>query len=141
MNENFNEFKAHLSQLDLLGALTTSVDEQNAMIHTRDADAFDAQWVRAYNAVEQAERNRQLEAESENAIDELREETFLKALAKTSHDEIAAYVADDFDLLARAVVADYRDSWLDWLWAEYQSGRFPHALPDADTSADTSKVL
>lgn len=129
MNENFHKFKARVDELDLLGLLTPALEEQNAMLRNRDAEPFDAAWVRAYNAVEEVERGRQLQEESENAIDELREKTFLRALHKTGHDEIAAYVADDFDLLARAVVADYSDDWLDWLWAEYQAGRFPHALP------------
>ena len=134
MNENFDDFKARVGQIDLLGALTTSIDEQNAMLHQRDGDAFDAQWVRAFNAVEQVEQGRQLQPATENAIDELREATFLKVVDKTGHNELAAYVADDFDLLARAIVAGYRDAWLDWLWAEYQAGRFPHEAPDADAS-------
>ncbi|MDF2441585.1 MAG: hypothetical protein JWN98_2569 [Abditibacteriota bacterium] len=133
MNENFHEFKARLSELDLLGRLTSSRSEQDSMLHRRDEEAFDAQWVRAYNAVEQVEQQHQLHPETENAIDELREAIFLKALDQTGHNEIAAYVADDFDLLSRAVVAGYSDAWLDWLWAAYQAGEFPHTLPDPNT--------
>ena len=123
MKVTLNEFKSQVAELNLLSQVAQSEDEQNAMLDSRDAQPFDGEWVRVYKAVEQFAKNSEFDT---RVVDEIRELTFKKAHQNTGNGEIAGYVSDDFDLLSRAIVADYSDEWLDLLWAEYQTGRFPH---------------
>lgn len=127
MNTELSQFKADVAQLDLLNNVAaSSEDEQNAMLDIRDQKEFEVEWLRVNQAVKQREESQQLSAEDKTAIDELREATFKKTYQVTSNGELAGYVSDDFDLIARALVVNYRDSWLDTLWMQYQVGDFPH---------------
>lgn len=127
MNTKLRRFAEDVSKLNLLGnASTSSEDEQNAMLDNRDRKPFDPEWVRVDKAVKQLELDQQLSDEDKTAIDELRETTFKRTYQVVVNGELAGYVSDDFDLIARALVVDYRDAWLDALWAKYQTGDFPH---------------
>ncbi|HVF84767.1 MAG TPA: hypothetical protein VM821_02210 [Abditibacteriaceae bacterium] len=127
MNTKLRQFEADVSQLDLLNNVAaSSEDEQNAMLDNRDRKPFDPEWVRVDQAVKQLETNQQLSNEDKAAINELRETTFKKTYRVVENGELAGYVSDDFDLIARALIVDYHDAWLDALWMQYQTGNFPH---------------
>jgi hypothetical protein len=123
MKVTLKEFKSQVAELNLLSQVAQSEDEQNAMLDSREAQPFDGEWLRVYKAVEQFAKNSEFDT---RVVDEIRELTFKKAHQNTGNGEIAGYVSDDFDLLSRAIAADYSDEWLDLLWAEYQTGMFPH---------------
>lgn len=134
MNQKLKWLKHESSQTNLLANIeASSPDEQDAMLDLHDQKAFDAEWVRVDKGVKQHEAKQQLSEEDKNAIDELREATFKKTYQVTGNGELASYVSDDFDLIARALLVDYNDIWLDALWAQYQTGNFPHGalLSDA----------
>ncbi len=92
----------------------------DAVLDRRDAPPFDAKWMRTYEAVEGLDV-----AMDAHALECLREEAYRSALSTTGNGEIAARVADDLELLARAFSAGYEDPWLRLLWECYQAGRFP----------------
>ncbi len=123
--DKVSKFNAQACALDLLGALHFSDPKiANQMLNARDSQIFDAEWMRVYSAVQDIEVEG--ERQTKNVmIDELCEWAFKRALAISSHADVAACVADDFDLLARALQADYSDEWLGALWQEYRAGRFP----------------
>jgi hypothetical protein len=123
MNIILPELKQILAEISLLSDVAQSYDEQCALLDSRDAQPFDDEWVRVHKAIEQEKRGSSLNTAIE---DEIRELAFKKAYQNTGNGEIAGYVSDDFDLLARAIAVGYSDPWLELLLDEYQSGRFPH---------------
>lgn len=127
MNTKLRQLQHDVSRLALLKNIAaSSEDEQNAMLDKRDQKPFDSDWVKTNKAVKQLEAKQQLSDEDKTTIDELREATFKKTYQVTSNEELAGYVSDDFDLIARALVVDYYDEWLFALWTQYQNGDFPH---------------
>ena len=123
--DNISEFCAQARALDLLGKVDFSdADLADDLLDERDSDPFDSEWMRAYAAVQDAEVEAELQ-KTNVAIDDLREWAFKTAHGVSGNAEIAAYVADDFELIARALQANWSDEWLGALWQEYRVGRFP----------------
>ena len=123
--DNVSEFNLQARALDLLSEVDFSdADFTDAMLDARDGEPFDREWMRCYSAVQDAEV--EVELQTKNVIiDELREWAFKRAYSISGNAEFAACVSDDFDLLARALQADYSDAWLGALWQFYREGRFP----------------
>ena len=123
--DKVSEFNAQARALDLLGRVDFSDPETNDdLLDARDGEPFDGEWMRCYSAVQDIEVEGELQTKNV-AIDELREWAFKRAYGISSHAELAACVADDFELIARALQADYSDEWLGALWQTYRAGRFP----------------
>ena len=123
--DNVSAFSAQVRALDLLGQMDFSdANLADDLLDERERDPFDGEWMRVYSAVQDAEVEGELQTKNVT-IDELREWAFRRAYDISSHAEIAAYVADDFELIARALQADYSDEWLGALWQTYRAGRFP----------------
>lgn len=123
--DNVSEFNAQARALNLLGKVDFSAPGlADDLLDARDNQHFDEQWMRVYSAVQDTEVEGELQ--TKNAmIDELREWAFKHAHGVSGNAEIAGYVADDFEILARALQANYSDEWLGVLWQEYREGRFP----------------
>ena len=123
--DNVSEFNAQARALDLLGKIDFSdPDAIDDLLDARESQIFDEEWMRCYSAVQDLEVEGELQTRNV-IIDELREWTFKRAYKLSSHAELAAYVSDDFDLIARALQADYSDDWLGALWQTYRAGGFP----------------
>ena len=97
-----------------------NLDALDDMLDARDADPFDAQWVRVHELV----ANYQLDASP--SVDALRESAFKRAFAITESSEACGCISDDFGLIADAARADVSDAWLAALTASYASGILPH---------------
>lgn len=116
------ELQAEIRDLDLFSVVTPA--ECDELLEERDEPIFDAQWMRVFVAVQDAE----VEGEVQKInviIDEIREAVYARAFQLTNNAELAATVADDFDLIARAVQIGYEDEFLDEMWEEYEAGRLP----------------
>ena len=123
--DNVSEFNAQVRALDLLGKVDFSdADVADDLIDARESDPFDSEWMRVYSAIQDIEVEAELQTKNV-VIDELREWAFKRAHGVSGNAEIAGYVSDDFELLARALQADWSDQWLGALWQEYRAGRFP----------------
>lgn len=123
--DNVSEFNAQARALDLLGKVDFSDPDLAAdLLDARDGQLFDSEWMRVYSAVQDMEVEGELQTKNV-AIDELREWVFKRAHGISGNAEIAGYVSDDFEILARALQANYSDEWLGALWQEYREGRFP----------------
>ena len=123
--DNVSAFNAQARALDLLGKTDFSNPNlADDLLDARDGGPFDTQWMRVYSAVQDVEVEGELQTKNV-AIDELREWAFKRAHGISGNAEIAASVADDFELLARALQADYSDEWLGALWQTYRAGHFP----------------
>ncbi len=123
--DKVSEFNAQARALDLLGRVDFSKPAAtDDLLDARDGQPFDGEWMRCYSAVQDVEVEGELQTKNVT-IDELREWAFKRAYGLSGHAELAAYVADDFELIARALQADYSDEWLGALWQSYRAGRFP----------------
>ena len=123
--DEVSQFSAQARALDLLGKVDFSdVDLADDLLDERDSDPFDSEWMRAYSAVQDAEVEGELQTKNVT-IDELREWAFKRAHGISGNAELASCVADDFELIARALQANWSDEWLGTLWQTYRAGRFP----------------
>ena len=123
--DNISELSAQARALELLGQLDfKSPQVADDLLDARESRAFDREWIRCLSAVQDIEVEGELQTKNVT-IDELREWAFKRAYQVSGDAEIAAYVSDDFDLLARALQADYSDPWLAALWQCYRAGQFP----------------
>ena len=109
-------------ELDLLSEVAP--DQIEALLDQRDQPGFDAEWMRVYTAVQDAEVEGEVQ-KTNVAIDEIRESTYRRALQLTHNAELAGAVSDDFDLMARALQVEFGDAFLDEMWESYEAGGLP----------------
>lgn len=117
-----SQIQAEIRDLELLSEVAP--DDYNELLEQRDGPVFDAQWTSVFVAVQDAEVESEIQ-KTNVIIDDIRESTYARAFQISGHAELAGAVADDFELIARAIQIDYEDEFLDELWEEYESGRFP----------------
>ncbi len=125
--KTISELRVWLEDFNLLHAITDSDEAIWMMLEARDGEEFESQYSRAFSQVEALETSPFTNDEVSDCQAIMRlafKKSF--ALLSASSGEIAAYVADDFDLLARAIRVDLKDSWFEQFFSEYKSGRFPH---------------
>jgi hypothetical protein len=98
----------------------------DAAVDARDRDGeFDLAWVRACDQVDRLWQAAQVEPEVRAVAEDIRREGFLAVSRATGQHEIASYVSDDLDLIARGRLVGLRDPFLDRLWYDYERGEFP----------------
>ena len=122
--DNISELSAQARALNLLEKTDFSGDKADDLLDMRESDPFDSDWMRCYSAVQDTEVEAELQKVNVS-IDDLREWAYKRAHGISGNAEIAGYVADDFELIARALQAGWNDEWLAALWQEYRAGRFP----------------
>lgn len=97
----------------------------------RDEPDFEDDWMRVSDALEEMECS----AEDATMIKEICKQAFLAVYHVTESGELAGYVSDDFELIAKAALSGYEDAWLNALIFTYAEGRFPYeALKPAECS-------
>ena len=114
--------------------VSLNMDGLDDMLDARDADPFDAEWVRVHELVTQ----HQLVASP--SVDALRETAFKLAFAITESPDACGCISDDFGLIADAARADVSDAWLAALTASYASGILPHGELAGDSRTLTEIV-
>ena len=114
----------------LLPAVFRRLDNDLSIDHVlseRDAPGFEQPWLTAFAAVESVASLNQLSPAQRLVVDRIREVAYKQAFRATSHPDIAAYVSDDFDLIARAIIAGQDSPWIASLLSTYSHGRCPVA--------------
>lgn len=122
-----------MSIIELLDKLTDSIRTRHLLsipdtdslyyeeiIRERDSPEFERHWLDKFRTLEMRTseiRNNELEA-----IDELREVAYKTVFARTNSPDLAAFVSDDFELIARAAVLAVNDPWINGLWLNYKNG-------------------
>ena len=102
----------------------------------REDPAFEQPWLAVFDAVESVASLDRLRPDQRLVVDRIREAAYKQVFRATSHPDLAAYVSDDFDLIARAIVAGHHSPWLASLLSAYSHGRFP--VPDSLVPAISS---
>jgi wyosine [tRNA(Phe)-imidazoG37] synthetase (radical SAM superfamily) len=97
------------------------------ILDSREIDLFDNNWVGAYEALKQ-----QLETLNENEkkeldefLEEIRKEAFIKTMKASKSSDLAAYVSDDFEMIGKALIIEFTNSFIDSLLNIYDSGIVP----------------
>lgn len=119
---NVEKLKSLLLQNKVLNFKDLNSEAIDEMLESRDGAEFENDWLRVFETLEQKEFSH-----SEAAlIDEIREIAYKKSFASTNHAELAAYIADDFELIVKSLLSGLNDEWLNALLLVYLQGLFPH---------------
>jgi hypothetical protein len=101
----------------------------DAAVDARDRGGeFDLAWVSAFNQLERLWKGAEVESELRTLAEDIRHQGFLAVSRATGQHEIASYVSDDLDLIARGRLVGLNDPFLDRLWQDYERGEFPSPL-------------
>lgn len=109
----------------------------------RDSDPFDTCWVSAFNEVNAKFLAVKANSSVAEKVNKVRELAF-KAIAVLSLGELAEYVCDDFELIAKALLVESKNSLVAALLEVYASGKFPYgdlALSNCDVNDVMKKVV
>ncbi len=90
----------------------------------RDEEIFDDEWARVYDELEALEEDK-ISPQDAALMDKIREKSYLTVYHYTKSDEVAGRVSDDLELICKAHLLQYQDSWLEKLEQAYQE----HTLP------------
>ena len=119
MNE-LNDIYAKVSAPSFFDFLKNlEVDEA---LDVRDEDPFDSQWIDNFNRLEKEI----FDKKDIEFINKIRECVFKEYFKATGNHEISARISDDFELIAKDLALNNKDSWpVNYLWGSYQNGVFP----------------
>lgn len=109
----------------LLKCCNGTADSVLGWIEDRESSKFDTEWMDSFRLVSEVV----LDASQSRQLDALRELAFKSTYRKTQSADLAAFVADDFEIIARGHLIDSSNELLLHLENEYFEGRFPHTLP------------
>ncbi len=114
--QNLKELLAN-GQIIHFGKFTE--EEISAMLDSRDNEDFETDWLRVFQVVENQP--------NDSNIEEIRQIAYKKSFETVPHSELAAYVADDFEIIAKSLQIGFDDEWLNSLFLSYLHGVFPHS--------------
>jgi hypothetical protein len=95
--------------------------DTDELLDLRDEPEFDSEWMRVFRQIEGLSYS---EADSQT-IYNIRKESYLKAYQASNSSEIAGYVSDDFELIAKAYASLIDDEWLNSVIWMYANNHFP----------------
>ena len=120
------EILARIKEGGLLPPATIAVLDHDAILDERDTDAaFEAEWTRCYNEIENKWATADVNQETTTLKDDIRRESFLSVSRATTQHEIASYVSDDFDIIVRGSILGLNDKFLNSLWDVYARNEIP----------------
>lgn len=119
---NLSELKSLLANSNLLNFHALNENSIDEMLDRRDDAVFEEDWLRVFQKLE----NELFTDDALMEIKNIREIAYQKTFEATNHSELAAYVADDFEMIAKSLLADFSDEWLNALFLSYLHGAFPH---------------
>ncbi|MBU3107973.1 hypothetical protein [Clostridium gasigenes] len=108
----------------LLSKDTFIVDDLDSILEEREESIFDEQWIRNYNEIN--EKRDLIDFKSKELIDSIREIAYKITYAFTESSDLAAYVSDDFGIIAEALVLNHNDEWLNTLGKKYLENKIPN---------------
>lgn len=118
--------------------MVKDLDVENAL-NLRENPEFESQWLRVADSIKQIERA--IPDDVVALIDEISKEAFLLIdILIGENSELADYVCDDFELIAKGIILDYKDGWLNALWLSYKRNHFP-CQPLSPIKGDLAKLI
>jgi len=99
--------------------------ELDRALDARDEAAFEKAWLETFATLETTVPLSQLPVRDRAAVDHIRELAYKAAFRATGSSDLAGYVSDDFDLIARAALTAFESPWLASVLRAYKGGHFP----------------
>lgn len=121
MNAALNHLQSLLTDGLVLGEETVAVDTEG-LLALRHNNVFESEWLRVHESLRLAVVASSAER---SIVDSIRELAFKRVFNAVQDPDLAAYVSDDFGLIASGLVVGLDDPWLNRLWTQYQSGTIP----------------
>ena len=109
----------------LLPATMFDRDDRDDLLDQRDAEEFERPWLACYNRIKEEWSAREPEQAATALMDEIRKESFLAVSRATRQHEMASYVSDDFELIAKSIALDLNDEYANGLLETYEQGEIP----------------
>lgn len=103
----------------------TNVDLE-AILDDRDESFFEENWIKAYEDINERWKYCTTADARKSEIDLIREFAFKKCYEYSGQPEIAAYVCDDFELMAKAAAMRYDLRFVTEMMRVYTNGGIPH---------------
>jgi hypothetical protein len=138
MKEGLLTLKRAIGERRLLSEEVLAAYDWDGLLDARDSDGdFEAQWLRVSAGINELMSAAKVETEARQFAEDIGRELFLAVSQITGGHELASYVADDFELIARAVATGYDDPWLNGLWMAYKA----NGLPEPPVKEHRGKLL
>ena len=120
------EILAAIQRGSLLGPATFDGVDCDAVLAAIDASPeYEAEWMRLQDLVDGAWERAAPSETVRDLAKRIHKHVFF-AVKQASHEhDIAAWVADDLDLIVRGRIAGVTDSFLERLWATYENDSLP----------------
>ncbi len=71
------------------------------VLDKRDFSEFDSEWCRVEEQLKAIKHEKEFTEEDKEILDGIREKVFLEIYNITNHDDMAAYISDDFGLICK----------------------------------------
>lgn len=113
---------------ELLEKLNSSMFEEadfDEILDLRDEEAFDNEWVRVNDLVDQEKEKKGFSKEDEALVSKYREAAYKKVYELCEDSEIAAYLSDDMGLICESQLTNVTDPWLMELIKRYEAREIP----------------
>lgn len=107
--------------IEAISIPTESSIEQ--ILDDRDAEEFSQRWMVVFNFIES--RKDRLSKNQSDLSTQIREAAYLRAYARWKSPDLAAYVSDDFGLIADASALNIDDPWINAMLHSYRNGGIP----------------
>jgi hypothetical protein len=104
----------------LIERICLSDTEIDLVLSQRDRDEFSEKWIIANKMIGALTNQDDLEI-----IQRIRHESFLKSFERWYSSDLAAYISDDMELIAKALCINSFDPWVNSLLVAYQMGKIP----------------
>ena len=115
---------AEIESEKLLSKAAFQSVDLDGVLDSRDKDPFDSNWVESHQRVEAAWSANSTDEQTAK-VNKVRQAAFVAASSMTNHHEIASYISDDFELIAKSVVLGDLDSFTSRLFERYRRGEVP----------------
>ncbi|WOO43079.1 hypothetical protein [Rubellicoccus peritrichatus] len=97
----------------------------DGILDRREDEGFEKEWIDSHKRIEAKFSDSNLSEETKEKIEEIRKESFLATSRATEQHEIASYVSDDFDLIAKNIALGLADPFIDSLFEKYIQDKLP----------------
>ncbi|WP_417763050.1 hypothetical protein [Shewanella sp.] len=124
------ELQQAIAAGEMLNAALFEQHNLDALLDQRDSAPFDTAWMASFNTISRQWQSADL---ASDAIDALRQESFLASSRHTQQHEIASYVSDDFELIGKMLLLGATEPFVQHLLSQYQQNCIPYRIAtDAD---------
>jgi hypothetical protein len=121
--ENLTKLKEEICNINLLiKTLKWQNHDYDDYLDYRDNPDFEDRWLIAKNDITTYTQEYKFDIDDINEIEQI---AFNEVYDITLNCDLAAYVSDDFKLIAKNFISGQRNSFLNNMWNIYRSGELP----------------